>query len=455
MSEKNQFSLLVERRFGPFFITQFLGAFNDNLYKNAMMLLLAFQGAAITTMSSDIVIQLSGALFILPFFLFSATAGQIADKYDKATLIRFVKLFEILIMILAGFGFYYHHLYLLMSALFLMGTHSAVFGPIKYAILPQHLKEEELVGGNGLVEMGTNVAILLGTVLGGILIGRNHGPILVSAVTIGLAVLGYLSSRSIPTAPSSSPQLQINWNIWTETWRNLQFTKQNRTVFLSILGISWFWLFGLVFLSQFPNLTKTVLHEDETVVSLLLTIFSIGVGIGSLLCERLSGHKVEIGLVPLGSLGMTIFGVDFYFAISPILPHAAMGSTGAWAFLMDISHLRLIADLFLIGLFGGLYIVPLYALIQIRSEPAHRSRIIAGNNIINALAMVISVALVLGLFELGLSIPQVLLVTALLNALVVAYIFILLPEFLKHFWTWILERSIHRFRKNNNPNNDK
>lgn len=444
MRDKSQFHLLSERRFGPFFVTQFLGAFNDNFYKNAMMILLAFQGAAITTMSSDIVIQLSGALFILPFFLLSATAGQIADKYDKARLTRIVKVFEIWVMILGGLGFYYQNLYALLSALFLMGVHSTVFGPVKYAILPQHLNQEELVGGNGLVEMGTNVAILLGTVLSGILIGIGHGALFVAGIAVCIAVFGYVTSRGIPAAPASSPDLKINWNIFDETWRNLQFTRKNRTVFLSILGISWFWLFGLVFLSQFPNLTKDVLHGDETVVSLLLTIFSIGIAVGSLLCERLSGHKVEIGLVPFGSIGLTVFGVDFYFASSQILPHAV---AGAWIFLTDPLHIRLIADLLLIGLFGGLYIVPLYALIQIRSDPEHRSRIIAGNNILNALAMVISVIMVIFLFKFGLTIPQVLLVTALLNAVVAIYIFTLVPEFLMRFLIWMLIHSVYRLRK--------
>src|SRR6476469_8676162 len=258
-----QFALLKERRFGPFFLTQFLGAFNDNLYKNGMMILLAFQGAAITSMSADVIIQLSGALFILPFFLFSATAGQLADKFDKAKLARFVKLLEIVIMLIGAFGFIERNLVCLLTALFLMGVHSTVFGPVKYAILPQHLKPEELVGGNGMVEMGTNVAILLGTVLGGVLIGIEHGPTIVGITAIALAVIGYLASRPIPAAPAAEPDLVINWNVLTETWRNLKFTKSNRTVFLSILGISWFWLYGLVFLSQFPTLTKDVLHGDE------------------------------------------------------------------------------------------------------------------------------------------------------------------------------------------------
>lgn len=444
----SQFSLLKQRRFGPFFVTQFLGAFNDNLYKNAMMILLAFHGAAITSMSSDIVIQLSGGLFILPFFLFSATSGQVADKMDKAKLARFVKLLEIVIMTVGGLGFYYKNLYLLMGALFLMGLHSTIFGPVKYAILPQHLKSNELVGGNGMVEMGTNVAILLGTMLGGVLIAKQNGAMLVAVTAIAIAVIGYLSSRAIPSAPPSEEAvtMKINWNPFTETWRNLKFTKQNRTVFLSILGISWFWAFGLVFLSQFPNLTKDVLHGDESVVSLLLTLFSVGVGIGSLLCERLSGHKVEIGLVPFGAIGLTVFGVDAYFAMVNLPAHPVQD---VWAFLADTSHVRLIIDLCLIGLFGGFYIVPLYALIQIRSEPAHRSRIIAGNNILNALFMVLSVGMVIGMFSAGLNIPQVLLATSLINALVAIYIFTLVPEFLMRFLVWMLVHTLYRLKKDN------
>lgn len=440
----NQFSLLKQRRFGPFFITQFLGALNDNLYKNAMMILLAFKGAAITTMSSDFVIQLSGALFILPFFLFSATAGQLADKFDKARMARVVKLVEIGIMVVGAIGFYTSNLYCLLGALFMMGMHSTIFGPIKYAIIPQHLKPEELIGGNGMVEMGTNVAILLGTILGGVLIGADNGPLLVSLTAIVVAILGYLSSRPIPAAPAASPDLVINWNVFSETWRNLCFTKQNRTVFLSILGISWFWLYGLVFLSQFPNLTKNILHGDETVVSLLLAIFSVGVGVGSLLCERLSGHQVEIGLVPVGAIGMTVFGVDFYFAVAHL---PATMTMGAIAFMENTAHLRMMIDLCLIGLFGGLYIVPLYALIQARSEEGHRSRIIAGNNIINAFAMVLSVGLVLGLLAAGLTIAQVLLVTSLLNAMVAIYIFTLVPEFLMRFLIWMLIHTVYRLQK--------
>ncbi len=438
MKSHSQFHLLPQRRFGPFFVTQFLGAFNDNLYKNAMVILLAFQGAAMTTMNSDILIQLAGGIFILPFFLFSATAGQLADKYDKAKIARLVKLLEIGIMVLGGIGFYRHNLVLLMTALFLMGLHSTMFGPVKYALLPQHLTNDELIGGNGLVQMGTYVAILMGTMASGLLIGQTNGPLITALAAVTVAVIGWLASRKIPAAPPSEA-VRINWNPFTETWRNLQFARRSRTVFLSILAISWFWLFGLVFLSQFPNLTKTVLHGDESVVSVLLTVFSIGVGIGSLLCERLSRHQVELGLVPLGALGLTVFGIEIYFATSQLAPHTVMSAA---AFITRPPHWRLLADLVLLGLFGGLYIVPLYALIQARTEASHRARIIAANNILNALFMVASVGIVIALFKAGLSIPQVLLTTALLNAGVTASIFLLAPEFLTRFRCWITNSSV-------------
>ena len=267
MSQTSQYRLLRERRFLPFFCTQFLGAFNDNVYKNALIILFAFHAAALTTLSSGTLVNLCAGLFILPFFLFSATAGQLADKYDKARIIRYVKLFEIGIMFIGAAGFLYQNLTLLIGALFLMGLHSTVFGPVKYSILPQHLRVEELVGGNGLVEMGTFVAILLGTVLGGLLIAQPNAASLVSIAVIGIACAGYLTSRGVPSAPAAAPDLKINWNPFTETWANLQFTRGNRAVFLSVLGISWFWFYGATLLAQFPNYCKDVLGGDEHVAT--------------------------------------------------------------------------------------------------------------------------------------------------------------------------------------------
>ena len=444
MSNGNQFSLLQQRRFAPFFWTQFLGAFNDNVYKNALVILFAFQGAALTTIDSDTLINLSAGLFILPFFLFSATCGQIADKYEKAKLIQYTVALEIVLMLLGAVGFYLQSLTILLVSLFLGGVQSTLFGPVKYAILPQHLRSEELVGGNGLVEMGTFVAILLGTILGGILISvQPWGTMLVSLTTIGVACSGWLMSRQIPHSPAPDPTLTINWNVASETWRILQLTRQDRTVFLSILGISWFWCYGSLFLSQFPNYSKEVLGGNEQIVTLFLTCFSLGIGIGSLLCERLSGHKVEMGLVPFGAIGLTLFGVDLFFATPPIKAESVIGAV---AFLQTFTGWRIAADLFLLGLFGGFFIVPLYALIQFRSDPTHRSRIIAGNNIINALFMVFSAVLAVVLLKTGLTIPQLLLVAAIFNALVAVYIFTLVPEFFVRFSLWLLTHTIYRIR---------
>jgi 1-acyl-sn-glycerol-3-phosphate acyltransferase len=440
-----QFNLLKERRFAPFFGVQFLGALNDNVFKQALVILLTYSTASYTTMSTDILQNLAQALFVLPFFLFSATAGQLADKYEKSRLISITVAIELCCMALGAAGFFLHSLPLLFAALFLGGVQSALFGPVKYAILPQHLKETELVGGNGMVEMGTSVAILVGMMLGGWLVAQEGWGVTAAAfVTMAISATGFLLSRLIPLAPAAAPELKINWNPLTETWRNFQFMRGNRTVFLSVLGISWFWFYGSIFITQFPNLSKDILSGQESVVTLLLIVFSIGIGVGSLLCERLSGHKVEIGLVPFGSIGMTLFGIDLYFALAAHLQHEPMALL---PFLQDAGHWRILGDLFLIGLFGGFYIVPLYALIQIRSEPSHRSRIIAGNNILNAVFMVAAAGIAIGLFAAGVTIPQLLLVTALMNAVVALYIYRLVPEFLMRFIVWLLIHSVYRLKK--------
>jgi len=441
----SQYRLLAERRFGPFFGVQFLGAFNDNVFKQALVILLAYQTASFTTMSSDTLQNLAQALFILPFFLFSATAGQIADKVEKSTLITITVAIELAVMALGAVGLFTQSLALLLGALFLGGVQSALFGPVKYAILPQHLNDTEIVGGNGMVEMGTSIAILLGMVYGGWLItqpGWGVAGVAVSAMAISAA--GIVLSRFIPKSPAPEPALRINWNPLTETWRNLRFTARDRTVWNSILGISWFWFYGAMFITQFPNLSKNVLGAAEHVVTLLLVVFSVGIGVGSLLCERLSGKKVEIGLVPFGSIGLTVFGIDLWLAAQGHAPHAPQTLA---EFARDASHWRMLADLFLLGLFGGFYIVPLYALVQTRSDPAHRSRIIAGNNILNAAFIVAAAAIAIGLFAAGLTIPQLILVTALLNAAVAVYIYLLVPEFLMRFLVWMLVHSVYRLEK--------
>ena len=445
MSEPGQFRLLLERRFAPFFGVQFLGAMNDNVFKQALVILLAYQTASFTTMSSDVLQNLVQALFILPFFLFSATAGQLADKYEKSRLISVTVAIELVVMMLGAAGFFMHDLKLLLAALFLGGVQSALFGPVKYAILPQQLRESELIGGNGLVEMGTSVAILVGMVLGGWMVSRaGWGIAAVALTTMALSALGLLLSRYIPPAPAADPDLRINWNIVTETWRNFQFMRGNRTVLLSILGISWFWFFGAMFITQFPNLSKNILAGDEHVVTLLLVVFSLGIGVGSLLCERLSGHKIEIGLVPFGSVGMTLFTVDLYFVLAA---HIQDAPATLGPFVREFGHWRILADLLFIGMFGSFYIVPLYALVQSRSDASHRSRIIAGNNILNALFIVAASAIAIALFKAGFTIPELFLVTAALNAAVAIYIYTLVPEFLMRFIVWLLIHSVYRLEK--------
>lgn len=440
----NQFTLLKQRRFLPFFLTQALGAFNDNVFKNALVIMIAFKVAGLTSDDINFWSNLAAGLFILPFFLFSANAGQWAEKFEKSASIRRIKLLEIFIMGMAAVGFWLESLPFLLGVLFLMGLQSTLFGPIKYSILPQHLRPEELVGGNALVEAGTFLTILLGTLLGGVLMaGFDHGPLLVSAAVIVFAVLGWWASRSIPEAPPTAPDLRLNWNPLTETVRNLGFLRGNRTVLNAVLGVSWFWFFGAVFLAQLPNYTKEFLGGNEQVAPLVLTLFSLGIGAGSLLCEKLSGRRVEIGLVPLGAIGLTVFGVDLYFARPE---EALVKGMGAIEFLQAPGSLRVVADLLLIGLFGGFYIVPLYALIQTRAERGKLARIIAANNILNALFMVASAAMAIVLFAAGLTIPQVLLVTAVLNALVAAYIFTLVPEFLMRFLSWGLVSLLYRIR---------
>ena len=448
----SQFGLLKTRRFGPFFATQFLGAFNDNLFKNALVVLLTFNAVQWTTLKPELLANLAAGIFILPFFLFSATAGQLADKYDKALLARLVKVLEIAIMAIAGIGFWLHSLAVLLGALFLLGVHSTLFGPVKYAILPQHLKEEELVGGNALIEAGTFVAILLGTLVGGIVAGlgddasagMGSGTFWITVGGLVVAVAGYLASRGIPTAPAPEPTLRVNPNPITETWRNIGFARQNRTVFLSILGISWFWLYGALLLAQFPAYAKNVLGGTEASVTLLLGIFTLGIGIGSLLCERLSAKQVEIGLVPFGSIGLTVFGLDLAFASPATPPEATLGLA---ALLAAPGTLHVLFDLFAIGLFGGFFIVPLYALVQLRSAAAQRARIIAANNIMNALFMVVGAGAAAGLLGAGLSIPALFGVAALCNAAVAIYIYGLVPEFLLRFIVWLLVHSVYRLDK--------
>lgn len=440
--EKGQFALLNTRRFGPFFWTQFFGAFNDNVFKNSLLILLAFQSASMVDIDSNTLMNIAAGLFILPFFLFSATAGQIADKYEKAMLIRRIKIMEIVIMLCAALAFYLKSIYLLLFLLFLMGAQSTFFGPLKYSIIPQHLKPDEVVGGNALVSMGTFISILLGTMAGGILIQK--GDFAVGLTVCAIALAGWLVSVKIPQAPSLSPEIKLNLNPFTQIWKTVGYARYLHSVFLSVLGISWFWFLGSAYLTQIPNFTKLVLKGNESVVTLLLTMFSIGIGAGSLLCERLSGKKVELGLVPLGSIGLSLFGIDLFLAYDPPNTDTLMGIA---AFMQTPGSIRVLCDLVLIGIFGGFYIVPLNAFVQTRTQAKYRARVIAANNILNALFMVLSA--ISGIVLLGIlkiSIPKFFLIVAILNALVAIYIYTVVPEFTMRFLIWMLTHTMYRVK---------
>jgi 1-acyl-sn-glycerol-3-phosphate acyltransferase len=439
----NQFALLGQRRFAPFFWTQFTGAGNDNLFKFAFTVMVTYQ-LQVQWLPASLAGLVIGALFIAPYVLFSATSGQLADKLEKGMLMRWVKNLEIAIMLLAGYGFVAQNVPVLLACVFLMGLHSTLFGPVKYAYLPQHLNEREITGGNGMVEMGTFVSILLGQLAGGLLIAiPGNGPWYAAIGCLAVAVIGRLTAQGVPHSPASDPALKINWNPFTETWRNLKLAHENIVVFRSLLGISWMWFFGAVFLSLFPAFARDVLHGNEHVASLLLVLFSVGVGIGALLCELLCRRHVDIGLVPLGAIGMSVFAVDLYFAVRG-LPPSPLQSLGL--FVSTPAHWRVMADLLLLSLFVGLFSVPMYALIQTRCQPTHRARIIAANNILNAIFMIVSslgAGLLLGA---GFTIPEVFLVVGLLNAVVAAYIFLLVPEYLLRFVAFVLTRCVYRFK---------
>jgi len=439
----SQFGLLGKQRFAPFFWTQALGAFNDSAFRNAMVMLAAFQ-MGLPDNQVSLYTNLAPALFILPYFLFSATAGQLAEKFEKTRIIRYVKLFEVAAMLLAAWGFHTHNLVLLLGVLFMMGVHSTVFGPIKYAILPQALKTTELVGGNGMVEMGTQLAILIGMVLGNsLMLIAGVGPWAAAAATIGIALAGYGFSRKIPPAPATAPELKFNWNPFTETLQVLRITRGDRAVFNAVLGISWFWFFGTVLVAQLPIYTKLNLGGDGSVNTLVLTLFSLGTGIGSLLCEKMSGKRVEIGLVPLGAFGLTAFGIDLFLARPG---EASQMGLDWWAFLRAAGSWRIVLDLTAIGVFAGFYVVPLFAFVQSRTPRNQLSRVIAGNNILNALLIVLASGFGLILGWLGMSAAKIFLVDALLNVLVAVYIFTLVPEFLMRFITWVLVNTLYRVR---------
>jgi 1-acyl-sn-glycerol-3-phosphate acyltransferase len=450
VSGQNQFRLLGQRRFAPFFVTQFLGALNDNIFRNGLVILVTFQGVLVAGMNVSELANIAGALFILPFFLFSATAGQLADKYEKSMLMRRIKLLEITLMMVAAIAFTSDSYIVLLLVLFLMGCQSTLFGPVKYAYLPQQLETDELIGGNALVEAGTYIAIILGLIAGGAAVAVSpDSQTLLGASLVAVAVIGYLTSRRIPRTQAVDPGLSISWNAWSETWRIVRYAREKRDVFLAILGISWFWFFGSAMTLQLPAYTLVIMNGNESITTALLVAFAIGVGLGSLLCERMSGHRIELGLVPFGSIGLSLFAIDLYFA-QPVAAATAVSSITE--FIGRPGSPRVLLDVLLLGAFGGFYSVPLYALVQQRSERKHLSRIIAANNIINAAFMVVASLLSIAVLAAGFSIPELFIILALLNAIVAVYIYTLLPEFMMRFLAWILVNTIYRVRSSGTEN---
>lgn len=440
----NQFELLRQRRFLPFFATQAFGAFNDNVYRQAVIGLLFYLG--VSPEQRTLYTNLAPALFILPYFLFSATAGQIAEKLEKARLIRITTSMEIAIMSLAAVGFLTQNMIVLLVALFCTGLQSTLFGPVKYSILPSVLKPEELTGGNGLVEMGTSISILAGMIFGGLIfaVAGAHGPIVAAVSIIALAVAGNLVSRAIPRAEPGAPDLKINWNPIPESIEILRLSRKQPAVRNAILGVSWFWFIGTVLTSQLPTYAEVNLGGSGTLYLFVLALFSIGTGVGSILCEKLSARTVEIGLVPLGAFGISAFMVDLYFARSGAAP-AQVGTVAG--FMAQPGSWRIVIDLVGIGMFTGFFVVPLFALIQSRTPRSEVSRVIAGMNIQNAGFIVLAAVLAIAVQRfLGWSIPQVFLALAIANIVVAIYIFTIVPEFLMRFLSWVLVRSLYRLK---------
>jgi 1-acyl-sn-glycerol-3-phosphate acyltransferase len=428
------------------FLTQFFGALNDNLFKNALLVMIVSATiAGANGNNTNMLVNIAAGLFVLPFFLFSAIFGQLADKFEKSRVIRAIKFAEILIMSAGFVALWFQSLYLLLSVLFFMGMQSAFFGPVKYAILPQHLGDDELVAGNALVTMGTFVAILVGTIMGSLMGGAEQPLWLVGGTVMVVAVIGWLSSRHIPVAEAKAAGLHIDWHIPRVSWGLIRLSMGNPPVFLAILGISWFWMLGASYLTQIPNFTVTVLHGTPGIIALILSAFTVGIAIGSLLCDKLSGHKLEIGLVPFGSLGLSLFGVDLYFASQA---YTGVDGIAPLGFLLQSSGQRILLDIAMIGMAGGIYIVPLYSMVQARTDDEKRARFIACNNILNSLFVVF--ASLLGIALLGManiSIPHFFLVIALMNVVVSAFIFFQVPEFTMRFLVWLLGLAMYRIER--------
>lgn len=424
--EKNE-HLLGTRRFLPMFVTQFFGALNDNVYKQSLLLVITYglinqQSASVSTLNN-----LAALLFILPYFIFSATAGQIADKYERSQLVRGIKILEIVIMLIGSAGFLLGHLWLLLTALFLMGVHSTFFGPIKYAILPEILRPNELMSGNALFQSGTSIAILIGMILGGAVISASDGNLFwISLTVVTIAVLGYISSRFVLKQNVTSPDIKIDWNFFRTSFQTLKYAKSLPIIFMILLGNSWYWFYGATYLTQIPQLTQQNLHASENVVSLLLTFFSVGIGVGSLLCRKIGGTEVNLKMVPVGAIGLTVFAFYLAASLAFVPEHSGKVLGLKDVFTQGWSYYHVMLAVTLLGISGGFYIVPLYAMMQAFSPRSHRARVVAANNILNAVFMVSSAIfsiIILSIFKIDIKI--LFSITAILSAI---------------FTTWLLFR---------------
>jgi len=443
MDDANQFRLLGQRRFLPFFLTQAFGAFNDNLLKNVLIILVTYQAARWSTIPAALLTNIAAGLFIAPFVVFSGLAGQMGERFDKTLVLKSVKALEVAIMLVAAVGFLQHRVALLLFAVCMMGVHSTFFAPSKYGLLPQVLNAQELIGGNAMLETGTFLAILLGTLVAGLLAGNANASWIAASLFL-VAMLGFATSLAIPKAPAVAPAQRLDWNPWTSTLDNLRAARESRVVLLSILGMSWFWFFGALLLTQLPLYCHDVLHGDESLVTATIVMFSLGVGVGSLLCERLSGGQVEIGLVPFGSIGLTLFAVDWVWATPQVGSQALVT---ARALIGMPGGIRILFDIAAVGVFGGFFVVPLNALVQQRSRPEALARVIGANSILNALFMVAAAIVAAVGLARGLSVLQLILLGAALNAVVAVYIYSLVPEFLLRFVSWLLVHTLYRMHK--------
>jgi len=419
-------SFFRSERFLPLFKTQFLGAFNDNMLKNAVLVLITYQLVLGPGYNVPMLDSLAGNLLTVPFLFFSAMAGDVADKFDKARVARWIKLAEMGIMVAAAAGFWMGSVPVLLAALLFMGVHSTFFGPVKLSLLPRLLRDDELMAGNSYVEAGTFLSILLGTMAGGLLILAPEGGIVVSVALMGVAVAGYLAARRIPAAPALEAGLSINWNIFSETLRILDYAQRDARIFLCILAICWFWFVGSIFVLEVPAFTKIVLHAQAPVFTLLLITFSVGIGLGCLLANRLQRGLIHLTYVPVAALAMTVFGVDLFFASGHGVWHGP-GLLSLGAFLRTGTCWRVVFDFLMLSVAAGVYVVPLYVMIQHQGAPGHLARLIAANNFLNAVFMVGSSAVTVGLLWIGFSIPGIFLAIAIVNSFVAVFMCRLLP----------------------------